>query len=48
MISLIAAAPNAGSAQRDINNICDTMKGRIREAYREYHDMAEAQRSTRQ
>jgi hypothetical protein len=48
MISLIVAAPNAEAAERDIRNICRCMEINMRQSYREYHDMAEAQRSTRQ
>lgn len=42
------AAPSEDAAQRDIDNITQVMRDRIREAYREHHDMVEAQRHTRQ
>jgi hypothetical protein len=48
MISIIAAAPDADAAQRDIANVTQVMRDRIREAHADYHAMAEAQRSTQQ
>jgi hypothetical protein len=44
MFSIVMAAPSEDAAQRDIDNITQVMRDRIREAYREHHDMVKAQR----
>jgi hypothetical protein len=42
------AAPSEDAAQHDIDNITQVMRDRIREAYREHHDMVEASRRSEQ
>ncbi len=48
MFTIVMAAPSEDAAQRDIDNITQVMRDRIREAYREHHAMVEARQSTRQ
>jgi hypothetical protein len=48
MISIIAVSRDADTAELNLRRITEDMLVRIREAYREYHDMAAAQRGTRQ
>jgi hypothetical protein len=48
MVSIIAVAPNVDAAEADIRNITQCMRENIRKSYAEFHDMAAAQRGTRQ
>jgi hypothetical protein len=46
MISIVAAAPDADSAERDINLICRTMQEHVRDLYAQYYEgMADAQQT---
>jgi hypothetical protein len=48
MVWIIAVAPNVDAAEADIRNITQCMRENIRKSYAEFHDMAAAQRGTRQ
>jgi hypothetical protein len=48
MIAVIATAPDADAAERNLRHITDDMLANIHQSYAEYHTMVAAQRHTRQ
>jgi hypothetical protein len=48
MIAVIATAPDADAAERNLRNITNDMLNQIHQSYAQYHAMLAAQRHTRQ
>jgi hypothetical protein len=48
MVTIIAAAPDADAAERNLRHVCDDMYANIRRSYEEWHAMAAARRMPRQ